>query len=49
MSDFQDLIRVLEYFNIPYEAGHYGNDDEEDIWVTIEESDLRFSPEGNIK
>lgn len=49
MSDFENLIRMLEEFGIDYEAGHYGNDDEADIWVTVEESDLRFSPKGDMK
>jgi hypothetical protein len=49
MSDFEYLIDMLEYFGIAYETGHYGGDDKDDIWVTIEESDLRFSPEGDTK
>ena len=49
MSDFEELIRILDAYGIEYEAGHYGNDDEEDIWLTIEETDFRFSPKGEAK
>ena len=49
MSDFDDLVNMLEEFGIEYEGGHFGNDDEEDMWLTIKESELRFSPEGNLR
>ena len=48
MSDFDDLVNMLEEFGIEYEGGHFCDDDEENMWLTIKESELRFSPKGEL-